>query len=146
MTQKSQISELGNIVRKHRAWVGKSQRAVAREVGLHHGFIARIELGEKNFSVDTLAKLGKALGIGFLMEYMSAIINEQVESDYQDKLRNRPEVVPSKPVDQGRPLDQARDAESDGGPGIYYIYTNGVRTAIKLPVPTRAGLYVPYNE
>lgn len=144
--QRRDQSDLGSVVQKHRLWVNKSQRQVARDTGLHHGFIARLERGERGISVDTLARLGKSLGIGFLFEYISAIINEQVEADYQHRRANRPQTSASQSTDQGRTLDQTRDTDGHGETTEYYIWTNGVRTKIEVPVRLLGNIHLPYQE
>ena len=71
--------QLGAIVRKYRIRTGKSIRKIARESSLHHGFIARIEHGDRGLSVDTLAKLAQIFGTGFLFEYLSRVMNAENE-------------------------------------------------------------------
>lgn len=44
-----------------------SQRALARQMGMPHSQIARLELGEHNPSIDTLQRLAKGLGQRFIV-------------------------------------------------------------------------------
>ena len=79
--------ELGLIVRKYRLNDGHSLRRLARLTGLNFGFIGRIESGARGISVDTLARLGMALGQDFVDEYMKAVTDhvrrERAELDDQ---------------------------------------------------------------
>ena len=55
--------EFGNKVRKLRADRGFSQESFAFECDLHRIYIGAIERGERNVSIDNIAKIAKALKI-----------------------------------------------------------------------------------
>jgi len=46
-----------------RALRGFSQEALAFEAGLHRTFIAHVERGKRNISIDNIEKIAKALSI-----------------------------------------------------------------------------------
>jgi ribosome-binding protein aMBF1 (putative translation factor) len=52
----------------YRAEHGLSQSALARELGMRQPAIARLEAGEHEPSLSTLARLARALGIDFSIE------------------------------------------------------------------------------
>ena len=47
-------------LRESRNW---SQRECATHLGLHHTYVAHIELGQKNMTVSTLEKIASGFGI-----------------------------------------------------------------------------------
>jgi len=56
---------LARNVRRFRAAKGLSQEQLAFESGLHRTFIAHVERGARNISVDNIAKLAVALDVRF---------------------------------------------------------------------------------
>lgn len=49
-------------IRRYRQSVGLSQEALADICGLHRTYIGAIERGERNITVNTLARVASALG------------------------------------------------------------------------------------
>ena len=54
---------LGRRLRSFRVAKGMSQEKLAQKSGLHPTYIGQVERGEKNITVDTLAKIAAGLGI-----------------------------------------------------------------------------------
>lgn len=52
----------------YRAEHGLSQRALARELGMTQPQVARLEAGEHNPTIDTLARLAEALDVEFAID------------------------------------------------------------------------------
>ena len=52
----------GAVVRDYRKAQGYSQEAFADECGLHRTYIGAIERGERNVSIDNIARIAEALG------------------------------------------------------------------------------------
>ena len=63
MSVKQQRKMLGERIREFRNALNWSQAELAEKAGLHHNFIGEIERGEKSATVDSLAKVAKALGV-----------------------------------------------------------------------------------
>ena len=59
---------VANAVIAYRSAHSLSQRALAERLGWKPSQVARLEMGEHNPSMDTLAYLAKALGLRFAME------------------------------------------------------------------------------
>ena len=57
------IQSIGRKLRQYRQKQGYSQEALADRAGLHPTYIGQVERGEKNITVETLAKITTALGI-----------------------------------------------------------------------------------
>ena len=57
------IQSIGRKLRQYRQKQGYSQEALADRAGLHPTYIGQVERGEKNITVETLAKITMALGI-----------------------------------------------------------------------------------
>jgi len=55
---------VGERVRDLRKEKGLSQEALGWKANLHYTYIGAIERGEKNWSIDTLCKVAKGLGVG----------------------------------------------------------------------------------
>ncbi len=53
----------GSVVRGHRKAQGYSQEAFAEACGLHRTYVGAIERGERNVSVDNVARIADALGL-----------------------------------------------------------------------------------
>jgi transcriptional regulator with XRE-family HTH domain len=49
-------------IRSKRQKIGLSQESLADECGLHRTYIGAIERGERNITINTLAKIADALG------------------------------------------------------------------------------------
>ena len=54
---------LGAVVREYRRARGYSQEAFADACGLHRTYIGAIERGERNVSIDNIARIAEALGL-----------------------------------------------------------------------------------
>lgn len=54
---------LANNLRELRALRGLSQEDLALEAGLHRTFVAHVERGVRNISIDNIEKLAIALGV-----------------------------------------------------------------------------------
>ena len=54
---------IGRKLRQFRQKKGYSQETLADRAGLHPTYIGQVERGEKNITVETLAKITTALGI-----------------------------------------------------------------------------------
>lgn len=54
---------VGANLRSHREALGLSQEKFAAVVGVHFSYISRIERGQSNISLDTLAKIADAAGL-----------------------------------------------------------------------------------
>jgi len=54
---------VGKNLRKYRKASGYSQESLAHEIDLHRTYVSGIERGIRNPSIESLAKLAKALGI-----------------------------------------------------------------------------------
>lgn len=57
--------EIGQKVRDARVAAGMSQTELAKVAGITNQFVCQIEAGKKGVSVETLAKLAKALKVNF---------------------------------------------------------------------------------
>jgi len=55
--------ELGDRIRRHRERLGLSQEALAYEASINRTYIASLEAGQRNPSLDMLARLATGLGI-----------------------------------------------------------------------------------
>jgi DNA-binding XRE family transcriptional regulator len=66
--------EVGNILRHWR--IGRSVTELARESGLHHTTIGKIESGQRGMSVQTLAKLSQVLPPEFVGQVLRQIAEE----------------------------------------------------------------------
>lgn len=57
------IKTVGERVRSYRIQGGYTQANLAERSGLHHTFIGQIERGEKNVTIESIAKIASALNI-----------------------------------------------------------------------------------
>jgi transcriptional regulator with XRE-family HTH domain len=60
---KSIRNKFGKNIRELRKQKGWSQELLAEKVGLHRSYISVVERGEKNLSIDNIAKIAKTLGV-----------------------------------------------------------------------------------
>jgi transcriptional regulator with XRE-family HTH domain len=63
-------SRFGIAIRKRRIEIGISQEKLAEISSLHRTYIADVERGKRNISLENIAKLVKALGLS-LAEFFS---------------------------------------------------------------------------
>jgi transcriptional regulator with XRE-family HTH domain len=54
---------LSNNLKKHRRRRGWSQEKLAEESGLHRTYVSGVERGDRNPTIEVIAKLAKALGV-----------------------------------------------------------------------------------
>ena len=57
------LSNFGSAVKGERRRLGLSQEELAHRSGLHRTYITDVERGVRNMTVETMAKLSKALGV-----------------------------------------------------------------------------------
>lgn len=57
------LIRFGSKVRRERAKLGISQEELAERAGVHRTYIGMIERGEKNVTLENIAKICKGLGI-----------------------------------------------------------------------------------
>ena len=53
----------GNVVRSKRVQAGLSQEGLADLAGLHFTYVSSVERGERNISLENIARLSKALNV-----------------------------------------------------------------------------------
>lgn len=63
MKRKNHRQQLGANLRAERIKAGLSQEALAHVAGLDRTFVGQVERGERNISIDNIAKLARALGL-----------------------------------------------------------------------------------
>lgn len=64
MTRNITINQfVGQKIRLHREKLGLSQEEFAERCGLHRTYVGSVERGERNITLNTLAKLSDALNI-----------------------------------------------------------------------------------
>ena len=56
--------DLGQRIRQLRIDLGWSQEELAHRADLHRTYVVGVERGQRNVSVDVLAQIAKALGVG----------------------------------------------------------------------------------
>ena len=61
--------EIGKAISAARNEAGITARSLAKATGVHYSNISRIESGDINATIDTLAKLCTALGVTLRIEY-----------------------------------------------------------------------------
>ena len=59
----SLLLKLGASVRQRRERLGFSQEAFASKCGVHRTYVGKVERGEQNVSMSSLARLAKGLGV-----------------------------------------------------------------------------------
>ena len=57
------LKRIGLVLRRLRGERGLSQEAMAELAGLNRNFYGRLERGDSDFSITTLAKVSNALGV-----------------------------------------------------------------------------------
>ncbi len=67
--------ELGDRTRRYRLRLSLSQEALAYEAGIHRTYIASLEAGQRNPSLDLMARLATALDVdlGTLVKGLQAV-------------------------------------------------------------------------
>lgn len=73
---------VGERIRDLRKEKGLSQEVLGWKSELHYTYIGAIERGEKNWSIDTLSKVAKGLGVG-INDLLC--LNEQVKDSNKSK-------------------------------------------------------------
>lgn len=61
--KKKILLSFGKKVRQYRIKLNLSQEAFAEKIGLHRTYIGMIERGEKNITLENIAKFSKGLGL-----------------------------------------------------------------------------------
>jgi len=56
-------AELGRVIRAHRKRAGLTQEQLAERAGLHRNYVGLVERGERNVTVDVLARIAAGLGV-----------------------------------------------------------------------------------
>jgi transcriptional regulator with XRE-family HTH domain len=118
-------TELGKIIRSYRGT--ESLREVGSATGLHHGFIGRLERGDRGASVETLARLAGHFGDDFALDYLVAVLR------LTDPNGDRPSILANQPTIEGGPLDQAGDEGGYDAPSstVYRAGFDAVANAIR---------------
>ena len=60
---KSESEKLGQNLKRIRTEKGISQNKIARTLGIDRAFISNIENGKTNPTLDTIARIAKAIGV-----------------------------------------------------------------------------------
>ena len=55
--------QLAQVIWRHRLAAGLSQEQPAERAGLHRSYVGLVERGERNVTVDALARIANALGV-----------------------------------------------------------------------------------
>jgi transcriptional regulator with XRE-family HTH domain len=55
--------QYGRAIRQRRNEMGWSQEYLAAQAGLHRTYVADVERGQRNISLENIVKLAKALGL-----------------------------------------------------------------------------------
>ena len=56
-------SQLGRVIRRRRLAAGLSQEGLAERAALHRNYVGLVERGERNVTVDALARIAAGLGV-----------------------------------------------------------------------------------
>ena len=72
--------EIGHVVRRLRQNSGLSQERFAAQAGFDRTYIGKVERGEVNVTIDTLARLAQSLGVT-----VSAIILEAEQPRHRSR-------------------------------------------------------------
>lgn len=57
--------EIGSYIRAKRKEFGLTQKQLAEKLNLSHSYLSQVELGDKNITPETLAKLSKVLNVSY---------------------------------------------------------------------------------
>jgi transcriptional regulator with XRE-family HTH domain len=78
ITMSDVIKIIGQRIRNHRTAMGLSQEKLAELCGCHPTYIGQIERGEKNATIESIARIASALGIPIsrLFEKLGDIEND----------------------------------------------------------------------
>lgn len=63
MTRRDPRKEFGRNLRKRRVALGLSQEKLAERAGVHRTYVGSVERGERNVSLENIARLARALGL-----------------------------------------------------------------------------------
>jgi transcriptional regulator with XRE-family HTH domain len=134
-SQKRGRSEVGNghplvgaVLTGYREYQNLNKRQLAALTGLNHTFIGRIERGERGITVESLAKLHRALGDEFALEYLDAYdqhVNGYTAPDSGHRVSGRPEGLAGEQEIQEQPRSPHSGAESHDAPGTTVVHTGG---------------------
>src|SRR6266511_5798991 len=104
-SQNPMLRAFGKAVRARRKQLEISQTDLARRAGLHRTYVTNVERGVCNVSLETIAKLARAL------DTTLASILEQVDRAAESPARSRPARMTEAPVDILLVEDNPADAE-----------------------------------
>lgn len=101
---------LGSVIRTYRG--EDSLRDVSAATGLHHGFIGRLERGERGASVETVARLMRYFGTAFAIDYLYAVLH------HIDPDNVGPPILTGEPQIEAGPVAPPRDEGGYDAPSV----------------------------
>jgi transcriptional regulator with XRE-family HTH domain len=63
MDEESLQLRLGTVIRDRRTALGVSQEAFADSIKMHRAYYSKIERGERNLTLQTIARVARGLGV-----------------------------------------------------------------------------------
>ncbi len=79
---------IGQRIRSYRISAGLSQEKVAELSGCHPTYIGQLERGEKNATLESIAKIASALGIPLTKLFENIELSSDMDSDIPTKCYN----------------------------------------------------------
>jgi transcriptional regulator with XRE-family HTH domain len=79
---------IGKRLRQYRKKANLTQEEVSFRSGLHHTYIGQLERGEKNATIESIAKLSRAFGISLEELFKNIPTADQDESNTADSCYN----------------------------------------------------------